>query len=68
MLQYAESPIRYAMADKTKPFAALTLGSRSALKLLAAEIQAACKARGWTEADLAERAGCSRRWRRLNLT
>ncbi|MCW5711542.1 MULTISPECIES: hypothetical protein [Shinella] len=56
------------MADKTKPFAALTLGSRSALKLLAAEIQAACKARGWTEADLAERAGCSRRWRRLNLT
>ena len=56
------------MADKTKPFAALTLGSRSALKLLAAEIQAARKARGWTESDLAERAGCSRRWRRLNLT
>ena len=45
MLQYAESPIRYAMADKAKPFAALTLGSRSALKLLAAEIQGIPSAR-----------------------
>lgn len=48
------------MADKLTSFSGLSLTTRSALQLLAAEIQAARKLRGWTEVELAERAGCSR--------
>ncbi|MBO9102236.1 helix-turn-helix domain-containing protein [Rhizobium sp. VS19-DR104.2] len=48
------------MAENANSFLSLSLTSRSALQLLASEIQAARKLRGWTEADLAKRTGCSR--------
>ena len=48
------------MTDRNNSFSSLSLATRSALQLLAAEIQAARKLRGWTEVDLAERTGCSR--------
>jgi transcriptional regulator with XRE-family HTH domain len=48
------------MTVKPNSLLSLSLTSRSALQLLAAEIQAARKLRGWTEVDLANRTGCSR--------
>lgn len=48
------------MTNSTNSFLSLSLTSKSALQLIAAEIQAARKLRGWTEVDLAKRTGCSR--------
>ncbi|WP_449090722.1 helix-turn-helix domain-containing protein [Rhizobium sp. 23-156E] len=48
------------MAENANSFLSLSLTSRTALQLLASEIQAARKLRGWTEVDLAKRTGCSR--------
>ncbi|WP_191969781.1 helix-turn-helix domain-containing protein [Neorhizobium galegae] len=48
------------MIDKVPPNPSISLTTQSALQLLAAEIQAARKLRGWTELELAQRTGCSR--------
>ncbi|WP_081374323.1 helix-turn-helix domain-containing protein [Rhizobium leguminosarum] len=54
------SAIVYSMIDKTPSSSSTSLATRSALQLLAAEIRAARKLRGWTELELAQRTGCSR--------